>query len=999
MHALLKGVTRRAADKAIVATAPSWFDSSWYLQQYPDVAAAAMDPWLHYSRFGCTEGRLPAHNRALAMGHALWRGAQDVMLPRLQGLLAAPDATQLEQQQARWELARWYAWRNDWHQVVSLLSPLLELKACQPESISPRLLLIEALCRLQVEPSVPLKDSIHAELSEQVLLQLQDAFPTAADTVLAKSNVLLVSQQQHKDAKRLNLLNQLWATHHLSRLRLADASLPLSLDNLAVSVPASLLKLNQPLISVIIPVYNAAHTLPTVLRSLFAQTCSSLELLLVDDASTDNSLAVINALQAECPSHIQMRVLQQASNQGAYAARNAALAVAQGEFITVHDSDDWSHPQKLEHQVLVLLNSSAQASLSYWVRATDDLLFHHWFLDHYGWVYPNISSLMFRASVVEALGFWDQVRVNADTEYRERIEAVFGADSIVEVLPGVPLSFGRADAGSLSQHSSTHLVTQFSGLRNDYMQAARGWHACVASAADLYLPQNPAQRPFVAPVLMLRDQQQSVFEPKPQDLTRVSEWFDSGWYFQRYIHLQYGLVEPFEHFWAHAAEHGFDPGPDFSSSGYLRVCPEAAEAENPLWHFLQNAQGEPLAGLHKALPIWTGKLFKQERATLMVCGHQNGPQLFGAERSLLDVLAGLDQLGFNLLVTLPEARNPEYEQDILSRCAALAVLPYGWWQQGRQPVAATVQHFSRLIEQFNVVAVHANTLVLDEPLRAARLHHIPAIVHVRELPAADEALCTTLGADYKAIIAHAAQLADVLIANSQHTKAELHKALIATQYSRLPISVVPNTVTMQPLLAVSELLQRSPTQRLRVGMLSSNLPKKGLADIEALSLLLKNSAGIELVLVGPQTDALDAMLAKQAQGQLASNLTYFGYVTAPEEVLGELDVVINLSRFQESFGRTVLEAMAAARPVVAYNWGALSELVEHGVTGFLASLGDIEAVAGYLQTLATSPTLARKLGRAGRVRAMQEFSFTTVVSALDRVYSEVNINPLSTEQF
>jgi len=287
--------------------------------------------------------------------------------------------------------------------------------------------------------------------------------------------------------------------------------------------------------------------------------------------------------------------------------------------------------------------------------------------------------------------------------------------------------------------------------------------------------------------------------------------------------------------------------------------------------------------------------------------------------------------------------------------------------------------------------------VLDEPLRAARLNGIPTVVHVRELPAADKALCETLGADFKEIIAHAAQLADLLIANSQHTKDEFYHTLAASEFCDVPIEVVPNTVSMEPLFALPRLVNRSGSEKLRVGMLSSNLPKKGLADIEALSLLLKESSHIELVLVGPETGALNALLDKQSQGELPSNITYFGYVDAPEKVLGTLDVVINLSHFQESFGRTVLEAMAAARPVVAYHWGALPELVEHGVTGFLAPLGDVQAIADHLQALAEDPQLSCCLGDAGRKRGRQYFGSDAVVKALGDAYCNIVPLPLGPE--
>ena len=87
----------------------------------------------------------------------------------------------------------------------------------------------------------------------------------------------------------------------------------------------------------------------------------------------------------------------------------------------------------------------------------------------------------------------------------------------------------------------------------------------------------------------------------------------------------------------------------------------------------------------------------------------------------------------------------------------------------------------------------------------------------------------------------------------------------------------------------------------------------------------------------------------------------------PEAALAQLDIVVNLSRFQESFGRTVLEAMAAARPVVAYDWGALGELVvaaENGdaTTGILVPFGDSLMAAQQVAMLVNDPTSAGSQG-------------------------------------
>ena len=99
------------------------------------------------------------------------------------------------------------------------------------------------------------------------------------------------------------------------------------------------------MVSVIIPSYNRAHTLQRSIESVLAQTYSDLEVILVDDGSTDDTEAVVRAIPDPRVRYVRQK------NQGACAARNHGIDLADGEFIAFHDSDDLWHPEKLERQL------------------------------------------------------------------------------------------------------------------------------------------------------------------------------------------------------------------------------------------------------------------------------------------------------------------------------------------------------------------------------------------------------------------------------------------------------------------------------------------------------------------------------------------------------------------------------------------------------------------------------------------------------------------------
>lgn len=103
----------------------------------------------------------------------------------------------------------------------------------------------------------------------------------------------------------------------------------------------------KPLVSVIVPLYNAAPFIGEALESIIASTYQPIEIVVVDDGSTDNSLRVA---QAFVDSHPQVRVLHQA-NAGVSAARNHAIREAKGEYILPVDADDRISATFIEHAV------------------------------------------------------------------------------------------------------------------------------------------------------------------------------------------------------------------------------------------------------------------------------------------------------------------------------------------------------------------------------------------------------------------------------------------------------------------------------------------------------------------------------------------------------------------------------------------------------------------------------------------------------------------------
>jgi glycosyltransferase involved in cell wall biosynthesis len=173
-------------------------------------------------------------------------------------------------------------------------------------------------------------------------------------------------------------------------------------------------------VSVIVPAYNAALTIDETLRSVRAQTYRDLEILIVDDGSTDATLEIARA-HAACDSRI--RIIRQ-SNTGVAAARNCGIAESTAELIAPIDADDLWHPDKIQRQVEALENGGPRVGLVYcWYAMIDEQSrvrsCHHSAADE-GDVLPSMclrnlvgngsSALMRKTAIVEAGGYDAKLR-------------------------------------------------------------------------------------------------------------------------------------------------------------------------------------------------------------------------------------------------------------------------------------------------------------------------------------------------------------------------------------------------------------------------------------------------------------------------------------------------------------------------------------------------------------------------------------------------------------
>jgi glycosyltransferase involved in cell wall biosynthesis len=219
------------------------------------------------------------------------------------------------------------------------------------------------------------------------------------------------------------------------------------------------------LVSTIIPVYNRASLVQEAIDSVLAQTYRPIEIIVVDDGSTDDTSDVVEKISAE---HDAVRLYRQ-ENQGPGSARQRGLNAARGEFIQFLDSDDLLRPNKFEWQVGQLrlqpecgvcygwttrypLGGQKQELPIKWTAQEFETMFPSFLADRW-W---DTSTPLYRAERVHANGPWLNLRLEEDWEFDCRLAStgialarVNAFVSDTRVVPAARLTLGGSSNPAL----------------------------------------------------------------------------------------------------------------------------------------------------------------------------------------------------------------------------------------------------------------------------------------------------------------------------------------------------------------------------------------------------------------------------------------------------------------------------------------------------------------------------------------------------------------------
>ena len=315
----------------------------------------------------------------------------------------------------------------------------------------------------------------------------------------------------------------------------------------------------------------------------------------------------------------------------------------------------------------------------------------------------------------------------------------------------------------------------------------------------------------------------------------------------------------------------------------------------------------------------------------------------------------------------PLFREPQYLLSLSTRIVQVA-----------RQVALDIVHAHYAVPHATAAYLAKQILIAT---RAPRIPQIITTLHGTDI--------TLVGSDrsYAETVAFSIERSDGVTAVSQSLRADTYKALPV----RREIEVIPNFLDCGLHRRVEDPMLRARYleggyEKLVIHVSNFRPVKRVHAVVEVFA-RIRARVPARLLLVGDGPDALRALETARALG-VAEHVVPLGEQAQILPLLSIADLFL-LTSSQESFGLAALEAMACEVPVVVTRVGGLPEVVEHGGTGFLHPLDDVEGMAASGVALLTDPELHARITAAARGTVCERFCSELIVPRYEAVYERL----------
>lgn len=386
---------------------------------------------------------------------------------------------------------------------------------------------------------------------------------------------------------------------------------------------------------------------------------------------------------------------------------------------------------------------------------------------------------------------------------------------------------------------------------------------------------------------------------------------------------------------------------------------------------------------------------------ILFLSHSSG--LCGSERALLDLLKGLDKERYEPLVLLPQ-EGPLNDHVVLLGIKTIVYPIERWipfrWEFGKRNflkmaigLPKHVRFICKLIDREKINLVYTNSIAVIDGAIAAKIRRIPHIFHIHNVlfnvyfrpyfPASIIYFLTTSLSSRVILISNAQRKTMNFYRNKGNRK-------IKIIYYGFDIGMFSAAdLTKDNLKDLRSELKIGKNTKI-VALIGTYIEHKGQMDfIKAARIIADCLPDVVFILMGNKfKNFFSELVLRTKELGLKNKVHFLDFHEDIIPVYRAIDILV-LASWNETFGRTIVEAMLMEKPVVATRCGGPEEIVLNGETGFLVPMCSPEDLAKSIMRIVSNPSLAEHMGEAGRKRAIEYFSIERYVSEIENVITDV----------
>ncbi|MDD5365098.1 MAG: glycosyltransferase [Gallionellaceae bacterium] len=399
---------------------------------------------------------------------------------------------------------------------------------------------------------------------------------------------------------------------------------------------------------------------------------------------------------------------------------------------------------------------------------------------------------------------------------------------------------------------------------------------------------------------------------------------------------------------------------------------------------------------------------RHSRCRVLVVAHD--AMLYGAQHSLLDILSHIDGDRYEPYVVIPSSGpftdalgelgissfpglaqrwiffpKPMTSRAILRRPWRRLNHPYVLSLLSWVSLPVRVLILAYIVRRNKISLIYTNTATVLDGAFTARLCRIPHVWHLRERVADNHDLSSPLPVGWiagfalnwsAAVITNSYALARTLFGAAPPEKVKVvHNGVDLSRFTRPTFAIdLPGVPEAARLTAVCGALQKR---------------KDILTYIRSAARLRDLHPDLHHLVIGQGHMGYRLLIEQEiARLGLRDRVHLLGYRDDVPTLLSRIDVMVSTS-IHEPFGRTLIEAMAAGKPVVATRSGGPEEIIVDGECGFLVEIGDDVAIAEVISRLLDDKALYEAMSQSARERVFANFDLQSSVSKIERTFDGV----------